>query len=770
MDAEEIIRDLPQALIGWYDIEPDKKVLFISGGRPEYEIIYERLLEENIRVVKAVESELHILQETYDFIIGVGIIERSAQPETLIDTLKALLNCSGILLLGTENRLAIRYFCGDRDEFTGRVLDGVDGYDRISSQRRIDIGGRAWSKAELEKIVSGAGFKKYKFYSVMPGLARPQILLADGYMPNESIDVRVFPQYKSPETIFLEEEKLYKTLMENHMFHQMANGFLIECSDHGTLSDADQITVQGDRGHKEALATLIQHGEHVIKKALYPEGRHKIEILFENTEYLARHHVPMTDAKCVGDRYVMPYMEGKIATEYFREILRKDQQKFLQELEKFREIILSSSEHVPYTDINWMQFEPWWEKRKKDDPNVDQWEKRAFGTPEEKQEIGIILQRGYIDMVSINCFYTKKGFVFFDQEFFLENFPANAILIRTIDFIYRDSPDLEQIYPREELLLHFHLARHQDTWRAMGNKFLNTLRNDRALAGYHRLYRREKQTLLANRHRMDYSQEAYEKLFTNIFKGIGSKQIYLFGSGRYARKFLEQFGDSYEIVGIIDNDKDKWGEFLMGVEIYPPSILSQIDLPYKVIICVKFFEDILAQLERMGVKEMAVYNAELDYERPLKKNCLPDRDEPKKYHVGYVAGVFDLFHIGHLNLLRRAKEQCDHLIVGVVTDEQVIKSKKTRPYILFEERLAIVQACRYVDEAVMIPVDRPNTEDAWHMYHFDAQFSGSDYENDQEWNARKVFLQQHGADMVYFPYTQTISSTEIKHQIGGNIS
>lgn len=101
MDAEEIIRDLPQALIGWYDIESDKKVLFISGGRPEYEIIYERLLEENIRVVKAVESELHILQETYDFIIGVGIIERSAQPETLIDTLKALLNCSGILLLGT---------------------------------------------------------------------------------------------------------------------------------------------------------------------------------------------------------------------------------------------------------------------------------------------------------------------------------------------------------------------------------------------------------------------------------------------------------------------------------------------------------------------------------------------------------------------------------------------------------------------------------------------------------------------------------------------
>lgn len=138
---------------------------------------------------------------------------------------------------------------------------------------------------------------------------------------------------------------------------------------------------------------------------------------------------------------------------------------------------------------------------------------------------------------------------------------------------------------------------------------------------------------------------------------------------------------------------------------------------------------------------------------------------PKKYHIGYVAGVFDLFHIGHLNLLRNAKEQCDYLIVGVVSDEQVIKSKKTRPYIPFEERLEIVQACRYVDEAVMIPIDKPNTEDAYYMYHFDVQFSGSDYAEDPVWLARKVFLQQHGSDMVFFPYTQSTSSTVIKEQI-----
>ena len=65
----------------------------------------------------------------------------------------------------------------------------------------------------------------------------------------------------------------------------------------------------------------------------------------------------------------------------------------------------------------------------------------------------------------------------------------------------------------------------------------------------------------------------------------------------------------------------------------------------------------------------------------------------------------------------------------------------------------------------MIPADRPNTEDAYYMYHFDVQFSGSDYADDPAWLARKVFLQQHGSDMVFFPYTETTSSTEIKDQI-----
>lgn len=765
MCKDEMINDLPKTLISWYDFGTEARILFVSGGKPESEILFEVCREKAADAVRSTVDGLHAISGKFDYIVAVGIVEKSTGPEALLAKLKKMLKDTGKLLVGCGNRLAIRYFCGDKDEFSGNVLDGIDNYLALSAQRKKKMGGRAYSRAELKRMFVRAGFKKCKFYSVMPELMRPQILISEDYVPNESVDVRVFPQYKSPDTIFLEEERLYAALMENGMFHPMANGFLVECSADGELSDADQITVQGDRGRREGLATVIKKQGYVIKKALYLEGRPKINVLMENTDYLKQHGVPMADARVKDGIYVMPYVTGQIATEYFRELLRKDKRAFLCELEKFRQIIADSSEHVPYVDVNWRQFEPCWEKRKKDDPNIDQWEKRAFGSGEEKQNIGIILKRGFIDMVSLNCFHTEKGFVFFDQEFSIEHLPLHSVLIRTIDLIYRDSPDLEEIYHRDNLLEYFHLFRYQDTWRMMGNVFLEKLRNDRELSGYHRLCRRENRTVLANRHRMNYSQEEYGKLFTNIFKGIGSRKIYLFGSGQYAEQFINQFGQFYNIAGIVDNKESRWGESLLGIGIYSPEVLKELDMPFKVFICIKFFEDVLLQLRTMGIKDFSVYDPRLDYERPLTYVRERKEEEPKKYHIGYIAGVFDLFHIGHLNLFMRAKKQCDYLIVGVVSDEQVIKSKKTKPYIPFGERLAIVQACRYVDEAVGIPADRPNTEDAYYRYHFDVQFSGSDYEEDPEWLSRKVFLHQHGADMVFLPYTQTTSSTEIKEQI-----
>lgn len=138
----------------------------------------------------------------------------------------------------------------------------------------------------------------------------------------------------------------------------------------------------------------------------------------------------------------------------------------------------------------------------------------------------------------------------------------------------------------------------------------------------------------------------------------------------------------------------------------------------------------------------------------------------KKYKVGYTTGVFDMFHIGHLNILKKAKEQCDYLIVGVSTDEVVKGYKNKKPIIPFEERLAIVQELKCVDQAV--PQTSMNKMEAWKKYHFDALFHGSDWKGSDMYNKMIEEFAAVGVDVVFLPHTDGVSSTllsEVLHKI-----
>ena len=131
----------------------------------------------------------------------------------------------------------------------------------------------------------------------------------------------------------------------------------------------------------------------------------------------------------------------------------------------------------------------------------------------------------------------------------------------------------------------------------------------------------------------------------------------------------------------------------------------------------------------------------------------------KKVVIGYLSGTFDLFHIGHLNLLRRAKQQCDYLIVGV-HKSGAWKGKET--FIPFEERKEIIAACRYVDKVV----DAPDEDsDAWDLLRFDRLFVGSDYQGTERFQRYEQYFRDKGVEIVYFPYTKTTSSTQIRDLI-----
>ncbi|WP_457093130.1 adenylyltransferase/cytidyltransferase family protein [Microvirga sp. P5_D2] len=128
--------------------------------------------------------------------------------------------------------------------------------------------------------------------------------------------------------------------------------------------------------------------------------------------------------------------------------------------------------------------------------------------------------------------------------------------------------------------------------------------------------------------------------------------------------------------------------------------------------------------------------------------------------VGYTSGVYDLFHVGHLNILRSAKSLCDHLIVGVSTDELVQTYKQRTPIIPFLERCEILQHIEFVD--TVVAQDSMDKLAAWKRLKFNVMFVGDDWHGSEKWNNIESQMEEVGVSLIYFPYTKSTSSTKIK--------
>jgi len=240
------------------------------------------------------------------------------------------------------------------------------------------------------------------------------------------------------------------------------------------------------------------------------------------------------------------------------------------------------------------------------------------------------------------------------------------------------------------------------------------------------------------------------------------KDIIVFGTGEYFENYMVCNGPETGRMPAfaVDNDPARIGSRRLGVEVKSPEVLRELNRDsFYVVICCAGHEEIGRQLEAMGIWDYQYYRPV-----PVEDVCGPEgAAESKAYRTGYVPGVFDLFHIGHLNLLRRSKSRCEYLIAGVLTDELVEYFKRKKPVIPYAQRAAIVGAVCYVDRVV--PVDFSNTYkiDAWKRYHFDCHFSGNDHGAD--WSRDLEQLRAVGSNMEFFEYTRAVSSTMIKEKV-----
>lgn len=767
-NKQSLIRDFSKGAFVWYNFRQGSSILYIYSRRVDEAVT--ELLESKGKVENcSIEQVLNNQSESniYDYIVGIDVIEESRCPQNLLDICHQLLKPDGRLIIGVENRYAIKYICGDRDPYTNHNFDGIENYRRLSDADWDSIAGRCYSMSELKLMLSQAGFDNDKFYSVMPSLQETQLVYAEGYEPAEELAMRYFPLYNYPDSVFLEEQYLYTDLIKNGMFHKMANAYIIECSIDGRFDDTLHATISLDRGHENALVTSICEYDgvrNVLKRAVYKEGIHKLKEMQDNLNDLHARGINVVDSCVDGDTFVMPYVDAPVAMNELKAIAKKDKNAFLKAMDDMYELILKSSEHTGVLS----------EK----DRNS------AHG-----RDVGPVLARGYIDMVPLNCFYdesakdSKSRFIYYDQEFYWENCPAKAVMYRSIMIIYDGTDkEFERIVAKGDLLDRYGLSECEDMWQRMSSRFTDVLRNQKPLRPYYENKRIDGRILYTNREKINYSAKEYQKIFVDIFDGFDdSKKLILFGSGRFTERFLFQFAGDYNIYSIVDNNSAKWGTTMQGVPVNSPDILK--DIPEKdrhIIICIKGYNGVVNQLKDMGIMNYHIYDPGNDYPDKRKEHVaqilaagqgnssvtgLDKSDIDKPYNVGYIAGVFDLFHIGHLNMFKRAKEQCRYLIVGVVSDEGVRLNKQAEPFVPFDERIEMVRSCKYVDEAIKLPLNLCGTKDIFNVYHFDVQFSGSDYEHDPGWLAEKEFLEKNGSTMVFFPYTQSTSSTKLKKAI-----
>ncbi len=768
VSCDELVKEFSKGALVWYNFKPDCDILYLYNDKEDAavkEFLQQKGTVTLCSCIELAEAKLEV--NRYDYIVGIDVIEECQNPAELLKACHKMLKSSGRIVLGTENRYAIKYICGDRDPYTNHSFDGMENYRRLSDADRNLIAGRCYSMAELKLMLSQAGFENDKFYSVMPSLQETQLVYAEGYEPVEELAMRYFPLYNYPDSVFLEEQYLYTDLIKNGMFHKMANAYIIECSMDGRLDDTLHATISLDRGHDNALVTSIcEHDgvRNVIKRAVYKEGIHKLKEMQDNLYDLHTRGINVVDSSVENDIFIMPYVDAPVAMNELKAIAKKDRNAFLKAMDDMYELILNSSEHTGIIS-------------EKDRNSAD------------GRDLGPILEKGYIDMVPLNCFYdgtiedSKSRFIYYDQEFYWDNCPAKAIMYRSISIIYDGTDkEFERIMPRTELLNRYGLAECEDIWQRMSSRFTETLRKQKQLRPYYENKRIDGRILYTNREKINYSAKEYQKIFVDIFDGFDdSKKLILFGSGRFTERFLFQFAGDYNIYSIVDNNSAKWGTTMQGVPINSPDILK--DTPEKdrhIIICIKGYNGVVNQLKDMGITDYHIYDPGNDYPNKSKEHVaqslaqtgdsgLKESDMDKPYNVGYIAGVFDLFHIGHLNMFKRAKEQCRYLIVGVVSDEGVRLNKQAEPFVPFEERIEMVRSCRYVDEAVKLPLNFAGTRDMFKKYHFDVQFSGSDYEHDPAWLSEKEFLEKNGSTMVFFPYTQSTSSTKLKKAIESKI-
>lgn len=452
-----------QSILNWYDFKESADLLEIGGGfgaitgmlceKCKYvtciesdKIRMESILKRyenrnNLEVFNNIENIIH-LNKKYDYIVLIGTIELIENIEEYLKKIKILLKTEGTILIATENRLGLKYFCGASYPTLDNPFDVIN--------KRFKKNGRTLhTKFELENIIKNSGLKINKFYYPVPDYKFTQEIYSDTYLPKGSLKERVMPYYLNSKSLIADEMALYDDIIENNVFEVFANSFLIECREIDVECKIDYAAISTDRKAENAYATVIYSDKTVKKKPLFSQGIQGINDSYNNIKDLELRGLNTINTKIKNNELNMPFSKANTLSKVLQNYIKYDRDKALTLFDYLYKDILKSSEHVNQNLCYLNQF------------------------TKENLDMGIILKHAYVDMVPVNCFYEYDKLIYFDQEFKMDYFPANYVMFRAIKYTYLIIKETDNVeLSKEELKDKYGLNNLWDFYESIDIKFV----------------------------------------------------------------------------------------------------------------------------------------------------------------------------------------------------------------------------------------------------------------------------------------------------------
>lgn len=475
------------SLLEWYPFEEDANVLEVGGAFGELtHVLCEKCtrvlsVERDFIRVQAIRSRcrnnrnltvcscdiMDIRPErNYDYVLAAGILESQGilsknlnDYADFIKRLCAFLKPSGKLLLTCQNRMGIRYLCGEPDRKTGIPFDGVNRYP-------VDHGLSGFTKKELEIILEKAGIRNYRFYYPLPDDQMVQAIYAQHNLPKDSVKDRVIPYYQDRYTAVASQSDLMDFCTESGCLDVFANSFFVECvPEGGACTDIHSVLFTTDRGKAAAMAT-IHRGNFMYKKALHPQGVKALKRAADHAEDLKCHGIAVVPHDRMADGQIrMPYMELPLLLSVLRKAAVEDVPFFGRLLDQVWQDICSSSEEADGTQH----------------PLRQQWS---------DEDWGIFLKNVYFDMVPMNCFYETGRIVYFDQEFVRHVYPAKYTMFRVLLYTYLHIPQAEEATPKAAMLCRYGISNVMwDVFFQEEAAFVSSLRKHQVFRRFHEMSR-----------------------------------------------------------------------------------------------------------------------------------------------------------------------------------------------------------------------------------------------------------------------------------------